>query len=95
MLRIPRRRGFALLALALILGLVGASAPLPTAAATTRVELIRTGDPGDADALLSVLGAEVELRSEDRIQARVPKRALPVLHRATRLVHLEIGRAHV
>ena len=90
MLRTPSRRGLGLVVASVILALaLGASMPPRPAAATTRVELIRTGDVAEADALLAALGGFVELESADRIQARVPAAALPMLHRATRLVQLD------
>ena len=67
----------------------GASIPAPVGAATHRVELVRTGDEADVARLLSSLHAQIEVESADRIQARVPAEALPVLDRATRLVRRE------
>lgn len=88
-----RRRGAvlaALSALSLVLALAwGGSIAAPVGAATTRVELTRTGDAERVDALLATLGAIVEVRSGDRIQARVPAIAVPVLRRANHLVRLE------
>ena len=90
MLRTSWRRGAVLVAAAVIVALAwGASIPAPVAAATTRVELIRTGDAGDVEALLASLGGIVEVRSADRIQVLVPPAALPTLQRAERLIRLD------
>lgn len=90
MLRISWRRGSILVVAAVTLALGwGASAPPPATAADTRIELVRTGDPAEADALLAALGAVVEVQSGDRIQARVPATALPTLRGAERLVRLD------
>lgn len=90
MRRAPRPRGWILVALAVALAMVHTGAP-PVAAAprATRVELTAAADAEAALALLRSLGATVELRSGDRIQAQVPAAALPALRRAQGLVRME------
>ena len=67
----------------------GASSPGSAGAATTRVELTRSGDAAAAAALVTALGGTIEVESGDRIQARVPAAAIPVLRRSNHLVRLE------
>ena len=89
MLRTSWRRGSFVLAAAFLALAWGASMPAPPAAAPTRVELVRVGDAHATDALLASLGATVEVRSADRIQALVPPSAVPALRRAHGLVRLD------
>ena len=84
----PRRVGL-LLVVALFLAVTPASSSrAPARVEETRVELTTARVP-EALALLRALHATVEVQSHDRIQARVPARALRQLERARGLVRIE------
>ena len=77
--------------LLLALALPGAASG-PTPAAGTpyeRVEVTALGDPDAVTAYLGRLGAVIELRSHDRIQALLPAARLPQLRAARALLRVE------
>ena len=87
---LPRRRGVALALLSFVVALAwGAATTMPPGPASERVELVRTADATAGDALLAAIGAQVEVASDDRVQALVPPAAVPALRRAARPVRLD------
>ena len=80
-------------ALLLALALPRAVAGPPTPAAGTppyeRVEVTAVGEPDAAAALLARLGAVIEVRSHDRIQALLPADRLPQLRAARAVLRVE------
>jgi subtilisin family serine protease len=80
-----------LLAVLLLALLAPASAPGPRAdlGALDRVEMTVLGDPAAAFELLADLGGVVEVRSQDRIQALVPRGSVSALALATGVVRVE------